>query len=764
MRGLLQRLAQTIARHPMRVVLLSALPCVLLGLLVLRVPVDLAFLGVMDPDEPLIARYNEINEELRLARRLPLLLEGPEEKLDPAIETLLPSLRALPEVERVVADPPVEWLEANAPWLVDRPVFDAWLRVATTPSDAEAAERVRTGLEEAEARFREQREEGARLLLVIMARDPVSQPIGDNGFPQIDEATRTALEGSGVTGEYAGLAAMSQQDQANVVEKLGLLTPLALVAVLVLLLAIERRPTRLLAVAAPMVLALVGTLGLVGTIAGELIIIEAFFGMLVFGLGVDFALHLSSRLREERNAGRSFDQALRSTLSGTGRGIVAGALTTAGAFFVVALAPDPIALHLGLSGGVSLLLCLALMLTLLPALWTLLERRSPVSRPPPPTTVPLLGPVARFAHGHPLPTLVGAGLLVAVSVAGYGRFHWESDLERVFTRDVPALVTADRIQERFGVNSGPWIARADTLEEARELAKAYEADPAFARADSAASLLPDDLDERARLLGEARPAIDARRAVLDAMLSVPGPLGIAPASEVVRGLEILQGADDAGPPGADDLPEALREQLVAPDGALLVLAYTAAPTLSGEEAREQRLAAQAIHPEAAGFLMVVESLLLAERPWLKWVLAGILALVATVLAVDLRSLRWGILALAPVLFGTSVTFGLLCWSGFDFNIMGAVVVPLIIGLGVDDGIHVVHRMREGVLAPPEAAESVGRAIVLTTATTCIGTAGFLFTNHPGLESMALVLLLGLPLCLLGSVCLIPALARVLRPS
>ncbi|MDP7113093.1 MAG: MMPL family transporter [Myxococcota bacterium] len=176
------------------------------------------------------------------------------------------------------------------------------------------------------------------------------------------------------------------------------------------------------------------------------------------------------------------------------------------------------------------------------------------------------------------------------------------------------------------------------------------------------------------------------------------------------------------------------------------------------------MAAWAIDPGAASSLMAAEAMLAGERPWIRWVLTGILLFVTTVLAADLRSLRWVAVALAPVLFGTSVTFGLLCWFGMDFNVMGAVVVPLIIGLGVDDGIHVVHRIREHAGPAHEAAVSVGRAIVMTTATTCIGTAAFLFTDHPGLESMALVLLLGLPLCLLASVALVPAMVRVLGLS
>ena len=87
----------------------------------------------------------------------------------------------------------------------------------------------------------------------------------------------------------------------------------------------------------------------------------------------------------------------------------------------------------------------------------------------------------------------------------------------------------------------------------------------------------------------------------------------------------------------------------------------------------------------------------------------------------------------------------------------ALVVPLLVGLGVDDGIHVVHRMREDEHLPADVATcSVGRAIAMTTLTTCASFAVMLFSTHPGMESMALVLIFGLPLCLLASVTLIPA--------
>ncbi|MDX1384985.1 MAG: MMPL family transporter, partial [Thermoanaerobaculia bacterium] len=77
--------------------------------------------------------------------------------------------------------------------------------------------------------------------------------------------------------------------------------------------------------------------------------------------------------------------------------------------------------------------------------------------------------------------------------------------------------------------------------------------------------------------------------------------------------------------------------------------------------------------------------------------------------------------------------------------------------------HVVHRIREsGGERPDLAAGRVGTAILMTTATTCASFSVLLFTDHAGLESMALVMLVGLPLSLLASVTTLPALAAIWR--
>ena len=155
-------------------------------------------------------------------------------------------------------------------------------------------------------------------------------------------------------------------------------------------------------------------------------------------------------------------------------------------------------------------------------------------------------------------------------------------------------------------------------------------------------------------------------------------------------------------------------------------------------------------------------MMIGDRPWIPWIALSILGFVLIVLCVDFRRPASVLLAVLPVLAAVPFTLGVLCWVGIPFNVMTWLVLPLIFGLGIDDGIHVVHRFLDDPAQPIRmAALSVGRAIAMTTLTTTASFSILLFTDHPGLETMAAVMLIGLPACLLASVTVLPAAAVLL---
>ena len=133
-----------------------------------------------------------------------------------------------------------------------------------------------------------------------------------------------------------------------------------------------------------------------------------------------------------------------------------------------------------------------------------------------------------------------------------------------------------------------------------------------------------------------------------------------------------------------------------------------------------------------------------------------LAVVLVLLFLHFRNPRWVGMALTPLLSGVAYMLGASALLGLDLNPANAVAIPLILGIGIDDGIHIVHRYREKKDVG-QTVKLTGRAVIMTSLTTMVGF-GSLSTSHfPALASLGQLALLGIGSCLLTSLLLLPSL-------
>lgn len=215
----------------------------------------------------------------------------------------------------------------------------------------------------------------------------------------------------------------------------------------------------------------------------------------------------------------------------------------------------------------------------------------------------------------------------------------------------------------------------------------------------------------------------------------------------------------------DDLPPWVRAPFEDPEGRLgnFVVVYTRGSKADIDNARRIYQAFGTLHAArgsvevAADFFVlpeifdailadgpVVFSLALAIMLGTAWVLVGRLGSAIAVAATVLVALLW--------LAGLMVGLG---WKLHFFNI---IVLPLLLGMGQDDALHIVERHREeGSARISLVLRETGGAITVTTVTTVWGFAGILFANHRGLESMARVAVIGMSLALAASVVVLPVL-------
>ena len=120
------------------------------------------------------------------------------------------------------------------------------------------------------------------------------------------------------------------------------------------------------------------------------------------------------------------------------------------------------------------------------------------------------------------------------------------------------------------------------------------------------------------------------------------------------------------------------------------------------------------------------------------------------------------LVFAPLMFAGLWTLAATTFLGQSFNFANLIVLPLLFGLGVAGGIHLVARFRDGTQASDALLTSTPRAVLFSALTT-IGSFGSIsLSGHPGTASMGVLLTLALMMTLVATLVFLPALLVLLQ--
>jgi hopanoid biosynthesis associated RND transporter like protein HpnN len=211
----------------------------------------------------------------------------------------------------------------------------------------------------------------------------------------------------------------------------------------------------------------------------------------------------------------------------------------------------------------------------------------------------------------------------------------------------------------------------------------------------------------------------------------------------------------------EDLPTDLTARWVTPDGRHRVELLPRENLADNEAMRRFVDQARELNAHITGLPVVQLGAGDAVIDAFVQAIVSALALVALLLLVLLRSLRDSLRVIAPVIIASILTAAATIGLGIDFNFANVIALPLLLGMGVDNGIHLVHRFRA---APPTSGNllstSTARAIVLSAATTIVSFASLALSEHPGTASMGLLLAAGLGLILVSTLVVLPAMLQL----
>jgi predicted RND superfamily exporter protein len=174
---------------------------------------------------------------------------------------------------------------------------------------------------------------------------------------------------------------------------------------------------------------------------------------------------------------------------------------------------------------------------------------------------------------------------------------------------------------------------------------------------------------------------------------------------------------------------------------------------------------RAVDPEASGLAMVhvAHGLIILQGFRRAALIAA--AVIVVLLLVDFRSLRDSMLALLPTVLGWLWMLAAMSALSIEFNVANIVALPLVLGIGIAFGVHVMHRQRETDHPRiDDVIRGTGGAIFVAATTTMVGFAALTLSDYGGMRSLGIVMVIGIGTCLLATIFVLPAVLLLLRRS
>ena len=556
----------------------------------------------------------------------------------------------------------------------------------------------------------------------------------------------------------------------------GLVSSLA--GVMFLFLLAFRRRAALVFAFFPLVTGIALTFAFGAIALGRINSLTSAFGGLVIGLGIDFIIVLYARYVEERRSGASNEEAVDAMGRYTGVGVLLGAVTTAATFYAFLVTDFAGLWELGLLTGTGILLLVVTVFLLLPALLTLIQPRGRGERP---LYLHSFGSdlLCRWSLRRPKLTIVIAALITLTLGFGIGRLKWDDDFRNMRSGDNRAIQLRQEVMDAFDLRFSPMVLRFDGADETEALAGCRAILPELEElvdgenlvgVDTIAGIIPPRAvqEELIARLGEAEPALNGVRGRFDTALRSNG-LNPTAFSEGIDHLvtaldrrEPLSLADLEGTP----LARVVDRYVAVGEGEVSAAIYLYPPV--GEWRRGASPALQALITRHPGAVLAGPNIISAELRTIVWddaLRAAILGMIVVFILMwlDLGGPLRALLALLPLAVGMVWMLGAMGFLGLRLNFFNIFVLTMIIGIGVDYGIHLLHRWYESG-GDREALAETAKAIAVAALTTMVGFGSLVLSHYPGLRSVGAAAILGAFSTAVLGIALLPALLSAKEES
>jgi hopanoid biosynthesis associated RND transporter like protein HpnN len=543
--------------------------------------------------------------------------------------------------------------------------------------------------------------------------------------------------------------------------------------------------------------------GFVTMTIGHLNILSVSFTSTLIGIGIDYGIHYVARYLQLAEKYRDPKETLLATSRGVGSAILTGALTTAVAFFAAGFTSFTGVAELGIIAGAGVLICCVAELIVLPAVVVLVDRRvdkrSPNRNMPEPLAVHLwIEPLLR----NPRRLLVSTMIFTGLVSLGVTQLWYDHNLLNLQADGLESVELEQRLLTEC--NQSVWYAvsiadsreellarkeqllKLDSIERTEEIVSLLPADhevkqPIIARIQKRLSSMPErpplipvdkpeDLgrafsqlesffvenhySSSARRIEQVRDAL--RRLPLSDCYAMLSYFQQQMAGDLLSRLYLLRGMADPEPPKLTDLPASLVHRFVGQHDRHLLKIYGRGNIWDMDALSRFVHDVRSVDPRATGNPLQAYEASHEMKGSYEYSALYAVVIVVGLLWIDFRSIKYALLAGLPLSVGLLQTFGLMGLLNVPLNPANMIALPLMMGIGVDYGVHLIHDYLEQK-GRYKITPSTAVAVLVDSLTTIVGFGAMMLASHRGLQSLGRVLTIGISCCLFTSLIMLPAL-------
>ncbi|MFC1485338.1 RND family transporter, partial [bacterium] len=653
-----------------------------------------------------------------------------------------------------------------------------------------------------------------RTMGIMLIKTPITMTDIDRLVPfinNLEKLIKNNQQKFNVTAGLSGFLVLQRDEMSATQRDMKLSFSISIVLIIIIFLVGFRLLRYTILAVIPLILGIIWAMGLTYVFIGSLNTFTAMMGAILIGLGIDYAIHVISIYTEERQKGTSVLDAISMVYQKAVKGVITGAVTTAIGFMMFVLSSFPAFREFGITLGLGIICCLLASIFVLPSLLLIFGKKEvkKISR-----ASSFFNFYKKIVVQRPWFVILIILIFVVLSFARFSEIKFSKDLKDIEPKGLESLEVNDRLIEKFDFSNDTTLGITKTIEQAHDLKDEAEDLDTIGLVESIATYIPRTREQKGRMeilknikskvtknvdsdlyLVELKEELYRLR---DNIIEISDLAYIGGEHKIVKKADelintkivesvadnleqfkntiknaqkifiqniknIVLNSNSDRPIKPADLPENIRETYIGKDGTFLTIIYPEGDVWTNEF---QPLYINEINsinmPLTGSSLLSIKVMKIAGKEGVR-ILLFVIATIFVVLIFDFLNIRYAIFAMMPMLFTLILLIGAMVWFGLKFDYVNIIALPIIIGIGVDDGVHLIHRYRieKDLMA---TIKSTGRAILLTSLTTIAAFGTMIVSKYQGFVSFGKVLIFGIGWAYILTVFVLGSLIRLTERS